>query len=181
MTVKRLLLLSGQMRSGKSSLAQVLKENYNFQGISTSGYLKSHIHPASGDVTRSWMQNLGDQLDQETDFAWVVDSVAIPAMEAAPATESWLIDAVRKPRQVEHFRAWSPYAVRHVHLYAPESILQVRYAAGLSAGDPTYSSAIAHPNEVAASSLGVFADQTFDTSQASALEIAKQIIHLWRA
>ncbi|WP_208448835.1 hypothetical protein [Burkholderia cenocepacia] len=179
-TIKRLLLLSGPVRSGKSSVAQVLKTDHGFHGISTGGYLRSYVRPGAGDITRSWLQDLGDQLDLKTDFAWVVDSVAIPAVKAAPATESWLLDAVRKPRQVEHFRAQFPYVVRHVHLHAPESVLQARYGAGLSSGDPIYSLAIAHPNEVAARSLGIFADQIFDTEQASASEIAEQIVSLWR-
>lgn len=174
------ILLSGPMRSGKSSVAQVLKKSHGFHGISTGGYLRSHVHPGTGEVTRSRLQDLGDQLDLKTDFAWVVDSVAIPAVEVSPASESWLLDAVRKSRQVEHFRAQFSHVVRHVHLHAPESILQARYEAGLSAGDPAYSLAIAHPNEVAARSLGIFADQTFDTAEASALEIAEQIVGLWR-
>ena len=179
MTIKRLLLLSGPMRSGKTSVAEVLKRNYGFSGISTGGYLKNCI-PPGGDVTRSSLQDLGDRLDLETDFAWVVDVVSIPAMAAAPITENWLLDAVRKPRQIEHFRAKFPNVLRHIHLHARESILQARYAAGLSPRGPAYTLAIAHPNEVAARSLGDFADQTFDTAQASASEIAAQIVDLWR-
>ncbi|WP_219909888.1 AAA family ATPase [Trinickia symbiotica] len=179
MTIKRLLLLSGPMRSGKTSVAEVLERNYGFSGISTGGYLKSCL-PSGGDVTRSSLQDLGDRLDLETDFAWVIDAVAVPAMVAAPTTESWLLDAVRKPRQIERFRALFPNVLRHVHLHAPESTLQTRYVAGISPRAPAYTLAIAHPNEVAARSLGDFADQAFDTAQASASEIAAQIVDLWR-
>ncbi|WP_218919445.1 hypothetical protein [Burkholderia sp. MSMB1459WGS] len=180
MTIKRLLLLSGPMRSGKTSVAEVLKRSYGFSGISTGGYLRSCIPPGRGDVTRSSLQDLGDRLDFETDFAWVVDAVSIPAMAAAPTTENWLLDAVRKPRQIEHFRAQFPRVLRHVHLHAPESTLQNRYAAGLSPSATAYTLALAHPNEVAARSLGDLADETFDTARASASEIAAQIADLWR-
>lgn len=179
MTIKRLLLLSGPMRSGKSSVAQALKENHAFSGISSSGYLRSYAQQSGVNVERSQLQDLGDRLDVETDFAWVIDAVARPAVEAAATTENWLLDAVRKPRQVDHFRAQFPHLVKHVHLCAPEKILRTRYAAGRSAADPDYGVASAHPNEVAARSLGSIADETYDTAQASATDIAAQIVDNW--
>ncbi|MFT4510340.1 AAA family ATPase [Caballeronia sp. 15711] len=179
MTIKRLLLLSGPMRSGKSSVAQALKENHAFSGISSSGYLRGYAEQIGVIVERSQLQDLGDRLDFETDFAWVIDAVARPAVEAAPSTENWLLDAVRKARQVDHFRAQFHHLVKHVHLCAPEQILRTRYVAERSAADPDYGVAIAHPNEVAARSLCSIADEIYDTTQTLATDIAARIVDNW--
>lgn len=179
MTVKRLLLLSGAICAGKSSVARALKENHGFSGISSGGYLWACVRQGAGLDMRSRLQETGDRLDFETDFAWVVDSVAIPALAANPSVENWLFDAVRKSRQIEHFRARFGEIVRHVHLLAPEDVLQERYAAGFEPGDASYVTAIAHPNEIAARSLDAMADKTFDTTAVTATVIATRIIAAW--
>lgn len=38
------------------------------------------------------------------DFRWVVDEIATPSILMKPHQRRWLLDAVRKHRQVEHFR-----------------------------------------------------------------------------
>ncbi|AVR08429.1 hypothetical protein GNZ25_27275 [Burkholderia thailandensis] len=178
--MKRLLLLSGAMRAGKSSVAHALKENYSFSGISSGGYLRTCGKPDAVLNLRSWLQETGDQLDIETDFAWVVDSVAVPAIAASPSVENWLFDAVRKPRQIEHFRARFGQIVRHVHLSASEDILRERYAVGAApSGAAAYVTAITHANEIAARSLGTIADEIFDTTTVTANDIAAQIIDAW--
>lgn len=179
MTAKRLLLLSGAMRAGKTSVARALQENHGFSGVSSSGYLRACDRRSSALDVRSRLQEIGDQLDIETDFAWVVDSVAMPAIAASPSVENWFFDAVRKPRQIEHFRAQFGQIVRHIHLSAPEDVLQKRYAAGAALGDAAYVTAITHPNEIAARSLCAMADEIFDTSTVTTIEIATRIIVAW--
>jgi adenylosuccinate synthase len=106
---------------------------------------------------------LGDALDQETDFRWVIDSVAIPTIEANPSTERWLFDSVRKHRQLKHFRTAFPGSVLHAHLTAPESVLrdrfeQRRHSESDERDAAGYDSACSHPNELEARSLQVPAD-----------------------
>ncbi|WP_431825089.1 hypothetical protein [Burkholderia sp. F1] len=167
------------MRAGKSSVAHALKKNYDFSGISSGGYLRACGTRGAVLDVRSWLQETGDQLDIETDFAWVVDSVAIPAIAANPSVENWLFDAVRKPRQIEHFRAHFGQVVRHIHLSASEDVLRERYAVGVAPGDAPYVTAITHPNEIVARSLGAMADAIFDTTVISASDIAARIIDAW--
>lgn len=167
------------MRAGKSSVAYALKENHDFSGISSGGYLRTCGKRGAVSDMRSWLQETGDQLDIETDFAWVVDAVTIPAIAASPSVENWLFDAVRKPRQVEHFRAHFGQIVRHVHLSASEDVLRERYVVGVAPGDAAYVAAITHPNEIAARSLGAMADEIFDSTTLRASDIAARIIDAW--
>lgn len=180
MAVEKLLLLSGAIGSGKTEVASALIKNFEFVKIASSGYLSSLI-PAEerkeGDEWRQQLQELGDRLDDETDYRWIVDPAAIQAIHGSPNTRNWLVDAVRKKRQVELFRERFGPLVRHMHLTASEDVLRSRYAQKGS----DYDTAIAHPNEVNARSLEGLADLVIDTSAARAEPLTTQIWSLWES
>jgi adenylate kinase family enzyme len=138
-----LLILSGAIGAGKTSVAKALMASFAFQKISISDYLISQIPNGElrkGDERRQQLQELGDCIDRETDYRWVVDPVAVQAIAQASLVESWLIDAVRRKRQVEHFRNQFDPKVRHIHLTAPEEGLRARHA---QCGED-YDKAVAH-------------------------------------
>lgn len=177
--MKRLLLLSGPMASGKTSVSASLQEAHRFVPISSGSFLRAQLTSRNEPVDRLNLQELGDALDRATDFVWLIDSVAIPALGTQPDVDSWLLDAVRKPRQVELFRNRFGNAVRHVHIVAPESVLEQRYAErGLNHLED-YQASVLHPNEQSARSLAGLADKVLDTEQYSPLEIADQIMGIW--
>jgi len=174
MTDLQILLLSGPFRVGKSTLADALIDEQGFRKISSGGYLRSLLENGdSGD--RATLQELGDRLDTETDYRWLIDPLARRTISESPDQSRWLIDAVRKARQVEHFRAEFSGAVRHVHLSADEPILQSRYTEGLDA----YRRDLAHPNEQSSRSLGVIADLTVDMTLPQLDEVKSEILNLW--
>ena len=80
---------------------------------------------------------------------------------------------------MEHFREAFGPLVLHVHLTAPEEVLQRRYELRLAtAGEATpYAAAIQHENERASRSLSEFADLVLDTSTLTPLELAQLIAH----
>jgi hypothetical protein len=43
-------------------------------------------------------------LDEKTNFSWLIDDVAAPMINGDPGQRQWLLDSVRKARQLEHFR-----------------------------------------------------------------------------
>ena len=177
-SVEKFLLISGAIGAGKTSVANVLVSRFKFQKISSSGYLRSLIPPEElsvGDNARFQLQNLGDQLDKETDYFWVVDPVSTGQIKIHPDIHNWLIDAVRKKRQVEHFRNKFGSAIRHIHLTAPEEILRSRH----SCRSDEYDRAVNHSNEVNARSLGEIADLIIDTSVNAPNVVATQIVSLW--
>jgi adenylate kinase family enzyme len=168
------LLLSGPVAVGKSTLATQLVEHHGFRTIRSGNHLRSVATQLGSDTTRRALQELGDTLDLRTGYLWLIDSVASPQIEAAPGHARWLLDSVRKERQVEHFRRRFPHVV-HVHLTAKEEVLRARYAARLAAGGEyeggtPYDVAIAHPNEIASRGLVTIADQVVVSTSDSVVE-----------
>lgn len=176
-TIEALVLLSGPIAVGKTCVRQELLAMYGFDYVRSSAYLIELSNAQGQGDERTSLQDLGDSLDAETDYRWVLDNVARPGFAASPEQKYWLVDAVRKKRQVEHFRdAFGP-RVLHVHLTAPEAVLQQRYAARLATTlNPTpYEVAIQHENEVASRGLVEFADLILDTSSFMPQEMAQLI------
>lgn len=178
--MKRLLLLSGAMGAGKSSIAAELKAKHFFSAISTSSYLRENLNSITNQGSRLSLQKLGDQFDIQTNFTWVIDSVAIPAINNNPNVENWLLDAVRKPRQVELFREKFGCCVKHVHLFASEDELQRRFLErDHQETINSYIAASRHPNELIARSLRAISDHAFDTTEFSINDIVMHILFLW--
>ena len=179
MNMQLLLLLSGPVAVGKSSVATSLVEHFGFSRVSTGGYLRNLADARMTGKSREDLQNLGDGLDEKTDFRWVVTATS-EFIEDHPTDRLWLLDAVRKRRQVEHFRDTFKNAVFHVHFSAEEDILRSRYeerlrAGGEYVGNTTYEQAIAHPNEIAARDLINIAEEVIDLGLTSSAEAAQKI------
>lgn len=174
MNKRLILLLSGPVAAGKSTLASQLVNNYAFRTIRSGKYLQALALQAGSGSSRVELQRLGDDLDEQTDYAWLVNDVAAPQIDGAPEQALWLLDSVRKERQVEHFRSRFAGDLLHVHLSAPEGVLRTRYGARLAAGaeyegGTPYEDAIKHPNEVASRGLVNIANLVVDTSDPQAL------------
>lgn len=180
MAVEKLLLLSGAIGTGKTEISRELIRTFQFKKIASSGYLTSLI-PADelqeGDELRRQLQELGDRLDDTTGYLWIVDPVAVLAIDGAPENKNWLVDAVRKRRQVELFRERFGSIVRHVHLTASEDVLRSRYVEK----GRDYDAAIDHPNEANARSLQALADLVLDTSSGNSELLARKIWSTWRS
>ncbi|MGY3306896.1 adenylate kinase family enzyme [Pseudomonas sp. PvR086] len=177
--MKRLLLLSGPIASGKTSVSASLQERYGFVPISSGSFLRAKLAAQNEPIDRRNLQELGDSLDRVTDFSWLIESVASPAIEARPDAHNWLLDAVRKPQQVVLFKLRFGNVVKHVHIVAPEFVLEQRYAArGLSHLED-YQASVLHPNEQTARLLAGFADKILDTEEYTPVEIADQIMGIW--
>lgn len=172
-----ILVLSGPVAVGKSTVSEELATAYGFQRIRSGEFLMRLATEKAIDVCRASLQRLGDELDDSTDYQWLIDEVAAPIIRARPDVERWLLDSVRKIRQVEHFRARFPNLVLHAHLTADEAVLEDRYAQRLAIGKEyvgctSYSDAIAHPNEIAARKLIEIADLVIDVEALTSTQIA---------
>lgn len=181
-----LLLLSGPSAVGKTTISNALQEQLGFSKVSTSLYLKQIAINRGLPSDKAMMQLLGDGLDEETDFTWVADAVALPAFEQRPRTERWLLDSVRKHRQVEVFRERYGDTVLHLHLTAPEDLLRTRYedrrtSNSNHADDPHYEEVIEHSNEISSRSLGSIANLRLDVSSVSLEEIVGTVATFCRS
>jgi hypothetical protein len=178
---KGLLLLSGPIAVGKTIVRDELVANHQFDYVRSGRYLTELANKQSLTAGRTSLQNLGDQLDKDTDFRWLLDDVIVPALEEKANVDRWIVDAVRKPEQVEHIRhmVGSP-TVLHIHLIAPESVLERRYEArrALQPQNPDsipYQAAVNHPNETISRGLYRIADNVYDTELIGPREIGERI------
>jgi len=155
------VLLSGPICAGKSTVGSALVTDHGFRAIRSSEYLRKVAAEHGLAADRRSLQTIGDERDGATGYRWLIDEVARPAIERMPQQGRWLLDSVRKGRQVELFKAAFP-RVLHVHIIAPESDLQRRFEERARVGKVTeaisYAEAIAHPNEISARSLSNIAD-----------------------
>lgn len=175
----RIILLSGPLKVGKSALSTELAQAYGFLKVSSSEYLRTLVPKLTGSDAseiRLQLQEKGDQLDRDTDYMWVIDPVTTSAITRRPDVSNWLVDAVRKQRQVEHFRNLFGSGITHIHLIAPEATLRER--TGLA--DEAYEKAICHTNEVSSRALGKIADHVFDTSLQTPRQLAVSIVEQTR-
>ncbi|MQT57465.1 hypothetical protein GHO41_08935 [Pseudomonas sp. FSL R10-0399] len=167
------------MACGKTSISESLQARYGFLPISSGAYLRGVLIGRNQVLDRHNLQELGDALDRETGFSWLVEAVAMPAIKARPDIENWLLDAVRKPQQVELFRLRFKGAVKHVHIVAPEVVLEQRYASRNPLTLQHYQASVMHPNEQSARSVAPLADYILDAEELTPSAIADQIIGIW--
>jgi hypothetical protein len=180
-TMRALVLLSGPMAVGKSTVATELIGSHSFRTLRSSPFLNALIRSRGEEPSRASMQQLGDALDASTNFSWVVDDVATPMINASPEVGRWLFDAVRKHQQVSRFRQRFGDAILHVHLTAPDEELRRRFSSRI-VGAPQidylsdFDRSIRHPNEVASRSLESIADLVLQVHQLTAGQIATSIM-----
>jgi hypothetical protein len=164
----------------------VLVAQYEFDYVRSGNYLMELAQRESGSATRSSLQDRGDELDLRTDYRWLLEDVAIPGFAARPHIHRWLVDAVRKPRQIAHFREQFGPVVLHVHLTASEGILKARYKSRMQTLSElteltAYEAAISHDNEKLSRGLIDIADLVIDAVCISPEVIAQQVLNACRA
>ena len=180
-TNRCVLLLSGPLSVGKTAVRAVLVSSHGFSNLRSSEYLRSVAKIRGLSTDRRILQEIGDGLDMSTDYRWLIDDVAYPVMEDNPSQGLWIVDAVRKLRQIEHFRNRFGATVHHIHFTASEEVLRARYyvrqkAQGSDADLTPYEVAIDHDNERAARSLAKSADLLINLGVTSPLDAAGTIL-----
>lgn len=157
-----LIALSGPIASGKSAVADIIVERFRGRSLKTSSIIRSlGAKNERMDLTRG-----GDDLDARTDHGWVLDGV-IADLEAHGQPEVLVIDAVRKRRQVERLRERFGQAVKHLHVTAPDTVLEERYRTRGREADKgnSYESARSTPTEQEVRSLQSVADVVIDNER----------------
>jgi len=131
----QIVLLSGSVASGKTTLWQQLIStfpNEHIHVLRTKTLIRElalkrlgHELPAE----RRALQEFGEQLDRDTGGHWVRDAL-ISLVNRHISTEVspiFVVDAVRIPAQIKAIREAYGFAVKHIHLKAPERELAERY------------------------------------------------------
>ena len=121
--IQRLILISGPISSGKSTLSQGMADRFAVSVYRTREWLGRRLHWESPD--RSHLQQEGDRLDVQTRGRWVLEELT----KELPTEDGRIValDSVRTKDQVEALRdAFGPI-VTHIHVTAPPEVLKKRY------------------------------------------------------
>jgi adenylosuccinate synthase len=121
----RIVLLSGHVGTGKTTLARGLVGRFGGDHLKTGELLAKELKDPHNPDRRS-LQDAGDMLDRRTGGNWVLSALDQHLRERPPDVMV-MVDAVRIEQQIKAIRdAFGPRVV-HVHLTAPEAILERRY------------------------------------------------------
>jgi adenylosuccinate synthase len=125
---KTIVLLSGPVCAGKSTLARSLAERYASYGVV---HVRTHVILREADPStensREALQALGEKLDKRTKGEWVREALD-KIIYNGRKDDVIVVDAVRIPDQIEAVRRAYGRRVVHVHLTAPLAELEQRYA-----------------------------------------------------
>lgn len=124
----RIVILSGPICSGKSKLAQKLRERYSAKIIKTRDLIKQQLPNVRDE--REALQKAGEKLDRSDGGAWVQNALSRffeAEKQLSTPTGFYLIDSARIYGQIDAIRRGFGAAVHHVHLTAEESVLAARY------------------------------------------------------
>jgi adenylosuccinate synthase len=132
--MEQIVLISGHLGAGKSGLAKLLADEYGYYWFSSSDYLRELAHSKGRGDDRVALQTLGDELDTQTQDAWLRTAVMEKCQKLGP-TARVVVDSLRTKRQLEHFRRDHNLPCVHVHLFGTLEEVQRRFAsrAGMSA------------------------------------------------
>jgi adenylosuccinate synthase len=169
---RKIVLLSGAITAGKSTLANLLKQRYGFEIVSTKDDLLSRREHA----TRESLQKLGQQLDKETGGSWVREALQRQIQKSSG--NKFVVDAVRILDQVDLIRQAYGYQVMHIHLTASEAELQGRFSKRSSSTfteSINYANAKRNKTERLVEDLRASADVVIDTSRCEPLDVLARV------
>jgi adenylosuccinate synthase len=121
----RIIVLSGRVSAGKSTLADALVHQFDAHVLKTKDLITI---AAKGklEAERSALQAYGNLLDHKTGGEWVANALT-RHVESLPVNAVVVVDSVRTIEQVRAIRrAYGPRVV-HVHLGAELAALEKRY------------------------------------------------------
>ena len=166
-----LLVLSGPIASGKSTLAKKLERHHQAMYVTTRDPLNRAAQPPNPG--RQELQDAGTHLDQSTNGTWVLTHLQQMAV-TAPHTPLIVLDCIRNTTQLGPITQHWPAPTLHVHLTATPGILTQRYT---QRGDELpHTQALDHPAEQGIADLEPLADLVVDTSDISPGQAAELVM-----
>lgn len=164
---RTVVVLSGSVASGKSTLARGLRDRYGARHLRTQDLLRARgaAEGLGGLTDRRALQHYGEELDERTGGRWVADDLG-PIVSALPDRSVVVVDAIRRGEQLDALHEAFGRRVSHVHLTAGLSTLAERYADRKDSGIVElgdYGLVRADPTESQVPALAAHADLKIDT------------------
>lgn len=167
---RRVVVLSGRVSSGKSTLGDDLVHRFGATRFKTNELIHAHY---PGLLDRRAMQDAGDRLDRRTAGRWVADAL-IRELDALPDDAIVVIDSARRQTQIAAIRTSFGSAVTHIHLTAPDAVLEQRYERRRRErpGElPSYADVAANRTERLVERLAAEADVVIDSRISSSEDV----------
>jgi adenylosuccinate synthase len=158
------ILLSGPVASGKTSLARKLVSNYQYKLLKTRVLIQTVTR---SQAERAQLQRAGELLDRRTRGRWVADALAREVARLDDQVSAVVVDSVRIKMQVDAVRDAFGSRVVHIHLTAPVTVLARRYhsRSGRVKELQSYDAVRRDPTESQIGDLEQAADVVIDTQR----------------
>jgi adenylosuccinate synthase len=166
----RVVILSGPICAGKSTVVENLRDHYEARVVKTRDLIKHQLPHVKDE--RGALQRAGEKLDRADGGAWVKNALArfVESADVASTPRGlFVVDSVRIRGQVDAIREAFGTAVHHIHLTASEDVLRKRY---LQRGSKTkefsdYEAVRKSPTERSVEKLAALADIVVATDRCS--------------
>jgi adenylosuccinate synthase len=170
-----IILISGNVGVGKSTLVHSLESRFGARTLKTREVIQDLAAKKRKEIAseRQALQLFGEKLDKDTGGAWVLHALKSLVLDASEGAII-VVDAVRIVGQIKHIRKGYGFQVKHVHLKAPEAVLEARYK---QRGDAnvkelaSYSQVRRNRTESGVKKLEESADIVIDTSLCTAEDV----------
>lgn len=126
---KVIVVLTGEICTGKSTLADKLEDAFAFKRCKTKEGLNFFANKKlNGKVPdRDFLQKYGKQLDTSGGGKWVLEYFQHLYQKEFDKSNLYLIDSARILKQIQHIRTAYSYFVFHIHLEASSETLEQRF------------------------------------------------------
>lgn len=174
---KQIVILSGHVCAGKSTLAGKLAEQFGFKHVKTWNFIQARGKHLS--LERGALQGYGEYLDTKTKGAWLRDDLQKIEREEKPDTLI-IVDSVRHPGQIEYLRNAYRRQIIHVHLTADRAELEKRYEKRKKSKSDieemgTYAQVLENKTESNVEALGDIADIVINSARCSEQDIVIRV------
>ncbi len=186
---KIILVLSGEICTGKSTISDKLEVEFGFKHCKTRNGLnhlaEKKYKGASQD--RDFLQKFGEELDSEGGGKWVLDYFQEIYEKDFATNNFYVIDSARILKQIQHLRSAYSYFVYHVHLTGSPTELERRF---YERGDikslpkdeqkPKYTRYKANATEAQVNSMASEADLVIDTDRCNDDDVFIRVASFFR-